>query len=356
VLVLRPFSLLLLAAICVRPCLGQGDASVPSWPSAPTDPDNRHIHTTRFSIAPNQQFTLPKLEHESLVVSLSAGRLDRHPALGEPETLDLMPGRAFAVRGSSPDVLTNLGAAPVDLLLLELKDSYAFNEIGVPRSARDPLEMDPQHIRLELENQHVRVLRVHLRPREVTEESQFLMRLELPLTNSAVRQISFDGKSSDANFAAGELSWHNYRMKSIANSGDSPLDLLMIEFKHPFCYSVPREGPNSEDKDEAATAYLTHVNEKLRKTWNKHMPHEVLDGKPGYVSVNLKISNDGTVPEDGIALTAVFADEVMVGKIMSAIRDASPFPAFPRGVTQPDLTMHYTVLYNLAKASSPGCP
>jgi hypothetical protein len=355
----RLLPILLLSLTSAASGFAQGDAPA-SAPSAPADPDNRHMHATRFSIAPDQQFTLPRLEHESIVVSLTAGRLDRRPTVGQPETLDLVPGRTFAVRGSSTDLLTNLSPAPIDLLLLELKDSYAFNEVSVPRSAKDPLDMDPHHIRLEMENENVRVLRVHLKPREGTEESQFGMRLELPLTDSLARQIFVDGKTSEATFTAGRLSWHDSRMKSIINSGDSPLDLLMVEFKHPFCYFVPQhEGPGTDDQDdqdEAANAYLTGVNEKLRRTWNKRMPREVLEGEPGYVAVNLKISNDGTLPEDGISLSAVFADEVMVGKILSAVRDASPFPPFPSGVNKPELTMRYVVLYNLSKNSTPGCP
>jgi hypothetical protein len=354
----RAFSLFLLAAIWVAPCFAQRDALATTAPSAPSDLDNRHMHATRFSIDPNQQFTLPRLEHESIVVSLSSGRLDHRPTVGQPETLDLVPGRTFAVHGSSTDSLTNLSAATVDLLLLELKDSYAFNEVSVPRSAKDPLDMDPQHIRLELENENVRVLRVHLKPREGTEESQFGMRLEIPLTDSLAREISFDGQISEETINAGVLSWHNYRMKSIINSGDNPLDLLMVEFKHPFCYFAPQhDTPGSDDQDEAANAYLRGVNEKLRKTWDKHMPREILESDdPGYVAVNLKISNDGTLPEDGISLSAAFADEVIIGKILSAVRDASPFPPFPPDVNKPELTMRYVVLSNLSKNSTPGCP
>jgi hypothetical protein len=353
----RRFHALLLTAVCALPCFAQNDAPPTAAASAPVDPDNRHIHATRFSIAPNQQFPLPRLEHESIVVSLSAGRLDRRPTIGQPETLDLVPGRTFAVHGSSNDLLTNLGPASVDLLLLELKDSYAFNEVTVPRSAKDPLDMDPQHIGVELENENVRVLRVHLRPREATEESQFGMRLEIPLTDSLAKEISFDGKISEQATSTGVLSWHDYRMKSIINSGDNPLDLLMVEFKHPFCYFVPpADSPDPDDHDDIANAYLARVNEKLRKTWSKHMPREVYEGEPGYVAVKLKISSDGTLPEDGISLSAVFADEVMVGKILSAVREASPFPPFPPGVDRPALTMRYVVLYNLSKNSTPGCP
>jgi hypothetical protein len=353
----RRLALFLVSVFCAARCFAQGDAPPVAPSPVSGDPDNRHIHATRFSIAPDEQFTLPKLEHESIVVSLSTGRLDRRPTVGQPETLDLVPGNAFSVGGSSTDLLTNLASAPIDLLLLELKDSYAFNEVSVPRSAKDPLDMDPQHIHVELENENVRVLRVHLKPREATAESQFGMRLEVPLTDSLAKEISFDGKVSEQTISAGVLSWHDYRMKSIINSGDHPLDLLMIELRHPFCYFVPpHDGPDPDDPDEIANAYLARVHEKLRKTWNKRIPREVYEGEPGYVAVNLKISSDGTLPEDAISLSAVFADDVMVGKILSAVRDASPFPPFPPGVDKPELTMRYVVFYNLSKNSTPGCP
>jgi hypothetical protein len=193
---------LLLCSIYLTPCLAQSDES-PLAAILPSSPENRHLHTARLSIAPNEELALPKLEHESVVVSLSPGRLDRRPTVGQPETLDLVPGSSFAVRGSSTDQLTNVSGAPIDLLLLELRDSYAFNQTAVPRSARDPIDIDPHHIRLELENENVRVLHVHLKPRESTEESQFGMRLEIPLTDSLARDVSFDGKTSEKSITAG---------------------------------------------------------------------------------------------------------------------------------------------------------
>lgn len=351
----RFFGVLLLFATCLAQCRAQGEA--PASPAVPNaDPDNRHIHATRFSIAPHQQLELPKLQHESVVVSFSSGRLARRPTVGAPESLDLIPGRSFAVRGSSADVLTNQGDAPIDLLVIELKDSYAFHQIAVPRSSRDPLEMDPQHVRLELENEDVRILRLTLKPRESSEESQFGMRLEIPLNDATEDEVLYDGKTTEKKLIAGTLQWRQtFRMSSLINEGESSLDLLIVEFKHPFCYPLPHS-TIPDDTPENAKAYVARVQEKIRKNWYKHMPAEAREGEPGYVAVSFTILNDGSLSEEGVRLAAAFADELLVGKVISAIRDSSPFPPFPPELDKPDIRTGFTVLYNLSMNTTPGCP
>jgi len=352
--VLRLVALALLAASAAL-CFAQ-NAPPPPSSSEGTDFDNRHFHSTRFSIPPHKQLDLPKLPHEAVVISLSAGRLSTFPSVGSPETLDLVPGISFGVPGSSTDRLTNEGDAPLELLVLELKDSYAFNQVAVPHALRDPLEVDPRHVREELGNENVRILRLHLKPRESTEESQFRMSLEIPLTSASLKEIFSDGRALDRKLTAEALLWQqNFRMASLVNDGETPLDLLLVEPKHPFCYPLPHSliPDGTEDK---AKAYVGRALDKVRKNWLRHMPPEVPGGEPGYVVVSFKILNDGSLSDEGVNLVAAFADETLAGKVISAIRASSPFPPFPPELDQPELRTGFTVLYNLSVNTTPGCP
>ena len=351
---LRFLAPVLLASFPVL-CLAQTAAPAASS-TGETTFDNRHLQATRYSISPHQQLDLPKLPHEAVVIALSTGRLATFPSVGSPDTLELVPGRAFPVPGSSTDRLTNESDIPLDLLVLELKDSYAFNQVVVPHALRDPLDLDPRHVAEELANENVRILRVHLKPRESTEESQFGMSLEIPLTGASLKEISSDGRIAQRQLTAQSLVWQqNFRMASLVNEGDTPLDLLLVEPKHPFCYPLPHS-LIPDGTDDKAKAYVARALDKVRKNRLRHMPPEIPGGELGYVVVTFKILNDGTLSDEGVNLAAAFADDALVGKVVSAVRASTPFPPFPPELDLPEIRTTFTVLFNLSVNTTPGCP
>lgn len=60
-------------------------------------------------------------------------------------------------------VAENVGTSPIRILEVDLKGPPS----GTPTAtALDPARVDPQHYKVELENEHVRVLRIHYGPRE----------------------------------------------------------------------------------------------------------------------------------------------------------------------------------------------
>lgn len=99
--------------------------------------------------------------------------------------------------------MLNNGASPAEILVIELKDTYALNQLRVPWSERDPVNQDPGHFKPVLEDTHARVLLMLLNPREGTVESQFADRLEIALTPRHESVTDVDGKSHEVRKDAG---------------------------------------------------------------------------------------------------------------------------------------------------------
>lgn len=100
--------------------------------------------------------------------------------------------------------------------------------------------------------------------------------------------------------------------------------------------------------------YLTKMEEAIHKRWLKHMPAEARSGEEGLALLQFKVDSDGTVPEDGLVFRIVFANNSLMEKALSAVRDASPFPPIPPDFREPFLKRQIIFLYNLPR-QPPGC-
>jgi outer membrane biosynthesis protein TonB len=100
---------------------------------------------------------------------------------------------------------------------------------------------------------------------------------------------------------------------------------------------------------------VRNVHEAVGKSWRKHMPREVREGQKGLVTLRFKVQNDGTLLEDDTTVVQEFANETLLEKSLSALREAAPFPAFPPSLSKPDATFRFTFSYSLPPNSA-GCP
>jgi hypothetical protein len=318
------------------------------------DPENRHIRILRFNIPVDQNIDLPKLEKEGLLLCLKCALLRRVPEGGNGEPWEGGPGSALWNRGGVAYNLENHGPGAAELLLIELKDSYAISQIRVPYSERDPMLVDAPHFRTMFENEHIRVLLLHLKPRDGTEESQFASRLEIAISGFRTDEELAGGKLTERQQSSGEAVWKDAQLKSIINSGDKSLDEIMVELKHPFCYRAEFDNEKA-DKNPELKKYLYDAKNKIAKFWYKKMPSVVRDGDTGYVALNIKLQPDGTILEDAISFREVFASDLLVEKGVNAIRDAAPFPPLPKSWEGPYLSFAMVFVYNLPLRPGAGC-
>jgi hypothetical protein len=96
---------------------------------------------------------------------------------------------------------------------------------------RDALQADPQHYRLEFENEKMRVLRLTLKSSETAPMHDDKDALVVCLNECHVRFTSPNGRSEDIHMEAGASRWIYGDTRSEKNLGTKPVEMLFIETK-----------------------------------------------------------------------------------------------------------------------------
>lgn len=121
--------------------------------------------------------------------------------------------------------------APVDIAHVELKSPPGMVP-SVKYAARDPRKVDPAHFKVEIENNQVRVLRLHLDRREKTPVyEERLERLLVPLTQMRLKTVAADGTVKTITCQPGEVQWLMPGTQSDENTGDARYEAIVVEFK-----------------------------------------------------------------------------------------------------------------------------
>jgi len=102
-------------------------------------------------------------------------------------------------------------------------------EIVLP--PKDILNIDPQHYRLEFENDQVRALRVTLGPNEVVPMHEAAAATLVCITECHVRFTPPNGRVQDVHLEAGQTRWIWDEMRSEKNLSTHKLEMLLIEMK-----------------------------------------------------------------------------------------------------------------------------
>jgi hypothetical protein len=97
----------------------------------------------------------------------------------------------------------------------------------------DPARVDPQHYKAELENDHVRIVRAHYGPHDQAAMHEHLCgRVIVNLNRQHELMQGADGKATEVDHRAGEVSWSEGRVrhsgKNLENEG---FDVIMIDVK-----------------------------------------------------------------------------------------------------------------------------
>ncbi len=95
----------------------------------------------------------------------------------------------------------------------------------------DPLKVDPDHYKLEFENERVRVLRISYEPGEKSVMHRHPAGLAVFLTEQKVKFAAPDGTEQETANEPGKTSWHEAEQHLPENIGDHPLELILVEMK-----------------------------------------------------------------------------------------------------------------------------
>jgi hypothetical protein len=117
-------------------------------------------------------------------------------------------------------------AGPVDIVHVELKSP----PVLAPKV--NTAAPDPEHFKVELDNNQVRVLRLHLGKGEKTRSYEArLDRLLVLLTEARVKTVGADGVVKTTQLRPGEVQWLAPGTQSDENAGDAPYEAILVEFK-----------------------------------------------------------------------------------------------------------------------------
>ena len=97
--------------------------------------------------------------------------------------------------------------------------------------AQDATVVDPDHYKVEFENDQVRVLRITYGPGEKSVMHTHPEGMAIFLTNGEGRFTLPDGKTEDIEFKAGLVNWMPALTHQPENTGDKPFEVIQIEMK-----------------------------------------------------------------------------------------------------------------------------
>jgi quercetin dioxygenase-like cupin family protein len=98
-------------------------------------------------------------------------------------------------------------------------------------AAQDAVTVDPEHYKVEFENDQVRVLRITYGPHEKSVMHAHPPNVAVFLTDGQGRFTLPDGKSQDVPFKAGTTQWDGGGKHLPENTGDKPFELVVVELK-----------------------------------------------------------------------------------------------------------------------------
>jgi quercetin dioxygenase-like cupin family protein len=96
---------------------------------------------------------------------------------------------------------------------------------------QDPVQVDARHYSVEMENDQVRVLRVRYHPGEESVMHYHPNSVAVVVTDGRVRFTFPDGKVREKDVKAGDVHWHPAGEHLPENTGDTSLEVLLIELR-----------------------------------------------------------------------------------------------------------------------------
>ena len=97
--------------------------------------------------------------------------------------------------------------------------------------AQDAVKVDPEHYKVEFDNDQVRVLRITYGPHEKSVMHEHPDSVAIFLTDQWVKFTSPDGKSEEMRTKAGDTKWLPGGKHLPENFSDQPLELILVELK-----------------------------------------------------------------------------------------------------------------------------
>lgn len=190
--------------------------------------DNPWVRVVRVKAGPHEK--IPMHEHPaSVLVCLT----DIHERMTSPD------GKSQEIRRKAGDVAyreamkhaeENLSDQPLEAVVVELKPG-APKAPAAPMTAPDPVQVDPEHHLVPLENDRVRVLRTILEPHVKSPVHRHPSYVVVYLTDLHTTMKLADGRLVDNPRQPGEVAFRDAYQHQTENIGDHTAVEIQIELK-----------------------------------------------------------------------------------------------------------------------------
>jgi quercetin dioxygenase-like cupin family protein len=190
--------------------------------------DNEYVRVLQWTEAPHQK--IPLHEHPALVsISLSASKTRFTLPDGKTKEADANAGQ---VTWSDPEKHSseNLGDKTEQVIQVELKKKPTA-AMTTTAAAEDAVTVDPKHYKVEFQNDRVRVLRIQYGPNEKSVMHAHPANVAVFLTAGQSKFTFPDGKTTPADFKAGQVMWSDNERHLPQNTGGKPFELILVELR-----------------------------------------------------------------------------------------------------------------------------
>jgi quercetin dioxygenase-like cupin family protein len=175
----------------------------------------------------------------------------------------------------------------------------------------DSTKADPQHHKVEFENDQVRVVRYIIAPGDTTAKHSHPALVNIPLTDGNLQLTGADGKSSEAHAKAGAAGWRGPTTHVAQNIGDKPVEGILVEPKTP--HSSRPAGSADETTLPDTNVKVEFENDQVRVVSYHFEPGQKngMHGHPDNVQIVLTDAKASVTTPDG----KVTASEAKAGEV-----------------------------------------
>ncbi len=191
--------------------------------------ENDKVKVLKVTQNPHTKTKLHKHDINRVMIYLNPGK-QTIAYQGKTVNLNWKAGEALWSAAAGMHIAEITSNDAVTIVEVELKKAGAKTPAKYP--ALDPVNIDPKHYKVEMENDQVRVVRVKIGPKEkVPMHEHGLDRVVVYLTDQDFKITAPDGKVSPAVHKAGDVSWGTPNKHAEENASGKPFEILVVEVK-----------------------------------------------------------------------------------------------------------------------------
>jgi uncharacterized RmlC-like cupin family protein len=192
--------------------------------------DNASVRVIRAMNTPGQKSGMHEHRSNRVMIHLDAGVMRIAHQDGRVDDIHFKPGDVRWDPAGGMHTSENIGGGDFHMIQVELKKPASAAPVEWPKI--DPVAVDPQHHKVEFENDQVRVLRQRVDPKAKSAlHEHVLPRVTVYLTGQRVYAAVASGRGTALANEAGKVSWGEKVQHSERNLGNEPFEVILVEIK-----------------------------------------------------------------------------------------------------------------------------